>query len=205
MVRIVQSIDSTDDRIGHPIPATPATPGAGVAVPGIPTAAVSVASADPAADTLVDAILTELGGFIRDLRCGSTERLVRGELSMTQLHVLWQLEHHGAMPMSRVAELLGISLSNATGLIDRMAERGLVERIRTDDDRRLVLIRPGTEGRQALAEAEVLKRERMRTVLQRLDPPQLRRVATALHDIRTAFAAELGTTGHVHHFVDTTD
>jgi len=185
MVRMVQSIDAADDRVGQPIPSTPA------------------AARDP--EALVDAILTELGGFIRDLRCGSTERLVRGDLSMTQLHVLWQLEHHGALPMSRIAELLGISLSNATGLIERMAERGLIERVRTEDDRRLVLIRPDVAGRQALTEAELLKREAMRTVLQRLGPAQLRRVADALHDLHAAFSAELGTTGHVHHFVDTAD
>ena len=44
------------------------------------------------------------------------------------------------MPMSRLAEMLDVSLSNATGLIDRMEERGFVERIRVPDDRRVVLV-----------------------------------------------------------------
>lgn len=166
-------------------------------------------AATPAAsapiDAVIDGILTELGGFIRDLRCASTERLVRGDLSMTQLHVLWQLEHHGALPMSRIAELVGVSQSNASGLIDRMAERGLIERVRTEDDRRLVYVRPGAAGRQALEESELMKRERMRGVLDHLSPTQLRRVRQSLHDLRVALAADLGPADHVHHFVDTAD
>jgi DNA-binding MarR family transcriptional regulator len=176
-----------------------------VGIPAVEAASMPGTSAEPGADQLVDGILTELGGFMRDLRCGSTQRIVKGSLSLAQLHVLWQLEHHGALPMSRVAELLGVSLSNASGLIDRMAERGLIERVRPEDDRRVVLIRPGADGLKALEESELLKRERMRTVLRRLGPAQLRRLAQSVHDLRTATAAELGSGDHVHHFVDTAD
>ena len=47
--------------------------------------------------------------------------------------------------MSRLAELLDVSLSNATGIVDRMEERGLVERVRVPDDRRVVLVRIGPQ------------------------------------------------------------
>ena len=49
---------------------------------------------------------------------------------MAQLHVMNLLERHGEMPMSRLAEMIDVSDSNATGLIDRVEERGFVERIR---------------------------------------------------------------------------
>ena len=160
----------------------------------------------PEPDATADAILTELEGTIRELRCASTERLVRTGVSMSNVHVLWLLEHHGAMPMSRLAELLDISLSNATGLIDRMAERGLVERTRVPDDRRLVLVRPAAGGRDALVEVEGTRRERMRSALARLDGPQLERALEAFRDIHAAVQADLGTSGpHHHHFVDSTD
>lgn len=167
------------------------------------TAAVGVR---PNAEADVEAILTELEGTIRELRCASTERLVRTGVSMANVHVLWLLEHHGVMPMSRLAELLDISLSNATGLIDRMEERGLVERTRVPDDRRLVLVRPAAAGREALVEVEGMRRDRMRSALARLDPAQLARALAAFSDIRVAVQADLGTSGpHHHHFVDSTD
>jgi DNA-binding MarR family transcriptional regulator len=155
---------------------------------------------------LVDAIVTELQAAIREMRCGSTERMVHQNLSMTHVHVLWLLEHHGAMPMSRLAELLGVSLSNATGLVDRMAERGLVERIRVPDDRRVVQVRPAAGGRLALEEDEVIRREQMRAILRRLTDEQRARALLAFRDIRSAIEAESGTAGqHHHHFVDTVD
>ena len=156
---------------------------------------------------LIDAIVTELQASIREMRCGSTERLVRQNLSMTHVHVLWLLEHHGAMPMSRLADLMDVSLSNATGLVDRMEERGLVERYRVTDDRRVVLVRPAAGGRTALDQDEIVRREQMRTVLLRLAPDQLRGALAAFRDIRVAIEADSGTAGghHHHHFIDSAD
>ncbi|HZM73285.1 MAG TPA: MarR family transcriptional regulator [Candidatus Polarisedimenticolia bacterium] len=154
----------------------------------------------------VDAILTELGGAIRDLRCASMEGTLRTGVSMTQMHVLWLLTHHGAMAMSRLADLLDISLSNATGLVDRMEERGLIERSRVPDDRRLVLVQPSQAGTDALTSNEGLRRERLRAALGRMTDRQLERARLTFRDFRMAVQAELGTTGpHRHHFVDSAD
>ncbi len=96
------------------------------------------------------------------------------------------------MSMSRIAELLDVSLSNATGIIDRMDEHGLVERNRPADDRRVVLIQPSELGRRALDETEGIKLDRIRSICDRLDDTQLRGIHQALADLRTAIAAEFG-------------
>jgi len=121
---------------------------------------------------------------------------------MTHLHILWVIEHHGELPMSRLAELLDVSLSNATGLVDRMAERGLVERVRVPDDRRVVIVRASAEGVRIRDEIEALKQDRMRSILGRLRPDQLARVLVALGDLRGAVVDEIGADHldtHVHH------
>ncbi|MCI0584150.1 MAG: MarR family transcriptional regulator, partial [Chloroflexi bacterium] len=128
----------------------------------------------------VDAILTEVAGWVGELRCASMGRLVQGHVSLSQMHVLWLLQHHGAMPMSRLADLLDVSLSNATGIIDRMEEHGLVERSRVPDDRRLVLVKPAAAGLRALSETETNRRERMRSVVGRLSPSERPIVLAAL-------------------------
>src|SRR3954465_13309507 len=97
-------------------------------------------------DPLIDSIVGELHRMIGSLRCAGTGRMVKAGISMTHLHILWVLEHHGDMAMSRLAELLACSVSNATGRIERMGERGLVERVRVPDDRRVVLVRASAEG-----------------------------------------------------------
>jgi DNA-binding MarR family transcriptional regulator len=146
----------------------------------------------PTREDLIGSILSEVGWSLRELRCASTEKFVKQGISMTQIHVLRQLEQHGTMSMSRIAELLDVSLSNATGIIERMAERGLVERVRVPDDRRVVLIQPSELGIQALDETEGIKLDRIRAICNRLDDVQLRGITRALGNLRGAIAAEFG-------------
>ena len=89
----------------------------------------------------LDAIVAGVHDMIAGFRCAGTGRLVKAGVSMTHMHVMWLLQHHGDLSMSHLAELLDVSFSNATGIIDRMEERGLVERMRVPDDRRVVLVR----------------------------------------------------------------
>jgi DNA-binding MarR family transcriptional regulator len=145
-----------------------------------------------ARDELIGAILSDVGWSLRELRCASTEKFVKQGISMTQIHVLRQLEQHGTMSMSRIAELLDVSLSNATGIIDRMAERGLVERVRVPDDRRVVLVQPSTRGIEALDETEGIKLDRIRAICNRLEDAQLQGISQAMSDLRVAIAAEFG-------------
>ncbi len=151
----------------------------------------------------VEAILTEVAGWVGELRCASMGRLVQGNVSMSQMHVLWLLQHHGELSMSRLAELLGVSMSNATGIIDRMEEHGYIERVRVPDDRRVVLVRPAEGGRRALSETESTKRDRMRAVLGHIPATERPIVLAALRTLRRALSAEVESSPvHQHHFAD---
>lgn len=154
-------------------------------------------STDEPAPQLVDLVVDELHAMIGSLRCAGTGRMVKAGISMTHLHILWVLEHHGELPMSRLADLLDVSLSNATGLIDRMEERGLVERIRVPDDRRVVIVRASAEGERQRDEIEALKQDGMRSILERLTPDQLSRIHGAITDLRAAVIDEIGV-DHLH-------
>lgn len=150
----------------------------------------------------IDRFVADLHDTMTAFRCAGTGRLIRSGVSMTHMQVLWLLQHQGDLPMSRLAELLGVSVSNATGLIDRMEERGLVERVRVPDDRRVVLVRIAAGGIAAMDETEAIKQDRMRSILARLDPEQLDRLTTSFADLQTAIAAEFGDellTAHSHH------
>lgn len=154
-----------------------------------------------AASATLDQIVTGMHDMIAGFRCAGTGRLVKAGVSMTHMHVLWLLEHHGDLSMSRLAEFLDVSFSNATGIIDRMEERGLVERVRVPDDRRVVLVRIAPKGIAALEETEALKQDRIQAILGHLDAAQVDRVAAAIDDIRAAVAAEFGPdylAGHDH-------
>jgi hypothetical protein len=93
--------------------------------------------------------------------------------------------------MGRLAEILDASMSSATGIIDRMEERGLVERVRVPDDRRVVLVRPTQTGLDLVDEAELVKSDVMAAALGRMAPEQLERLAAATADLHAAITAEL--------------
>ena len=148
------------------------------------------------------AIVADFRASIGELKCLGSERLVRLGVSMAQLHVMHLLERHGELAMSRLAETLDVSLSAATGLIDRVEERGFVERIRVPSDRRIVLVRITAAGRQMLEEVEVLRVGIIQQVLDELDEVQLAGVASAMADLRIAVASALTDPGsgahHIH-------
>jgi DNA-binding MarR family transcriptional regulator len=126
---------------------------------------------------------------LREMRCVGSQRMLRLGVSMSHLHVMSLLERHGELPMSRIADFLDVSVSNATGLIDRMEERGLVQRVRVPDDRRVVLVQVTEAGRQALAELEVYRDEVFARVLDKLDDSQLERFTAAMSDLRNSIVA----------------
>src|SRR3954447_6217725 len=129
-------------------------------------------TSDTATSSQADAreALANLGRAVGSLRCAGSQRLVRLGISMTHFHVLTLLRHHDAMPMGKLADILDASMSSATGIIDRMEERGLVERVRVPDDRRVVLVRPTQAGLDLVDEVELVKSEVMISAISRLDP-----------------------------------
>lgn len=50
------------------------------------------------------------------------------------------LAHDGEMKISDLSEKLGLSNSTVSGIIDRLEKQGLVERIRSKEDRRVVYV-----------------------------------------------------------------
>lgn len=151
------------------------------------TAAGTTPEADR--DVVVARIIAQFRTSLGELRCVASERLVRQGVSMSHLHLMSMLDRHGELPMSQIAELLDVSDSNATGLIDRMEERGIVERVRHPEDRRVVHVRVSDAGRRILADVEILRDDLVARILARLDTPRLMRLGQAMEDVRGAIEA----------------
>lgn len=152
------------------------------------TRIVAVArSIDPAA--LTGDIIADFRATMIALKCAASERLLRLGVSMAQLNILYMLHRSGEMTMSGLADVLNVSLSNATGLVDRMVERGYIERTRVPEDRRVVIVRMTTAGTQLLDEHDAMTDDLLRRVLARLRPEQLTGVAEATSAMRTAIEA----------------
>ena len=91
---------------------------------------------------MLHAIVDELTTWNPRERMGVFRKWLEGSLSLVHLNVLTVLEAAGPLSMSKLAEALDVSVASATGIVDRMEKRGLVERRHDDADRRVVLVHP---------------------------------------------------------------
>ncbi len=77
-------------------------------------------------------------------------------ITTTQSAVLMYLKHSDGAPMGELAKAIGLKITSASGLVDRMEKKGLVARRRSSSDKRSIKIGLTTKGRCVLAEAEPL-------------------------------------------------
>ena len=73
------------------------------------------------------------------------------QVSAPQLHCLLALQENGPLPPSHIARHIMVKSSTVTGIIDRLEQKGFVERLRNSPDRRVITIQL-TEAGKELAE-----------------------------------------------------
>jgi DNA-binding MarR family transcriptional regulator len=130
-------------------------------------------------------LLDELTRTMSRQRGDYVTGLVRSGVSTAHLWVLMKLRMHGELSMTGMAELLGIGLPNVTGLVDRMEERGLVERSRDPDDRRVVHVRLTESGRRIPDGMEGLQRDLLGRVVRELDQDTMERCLAVVREVET--------------------
>ena len=107
-------------------------------------------------------------------------------LSIVGFQVLALLEMHGGMPMTRLADELGVALPNATGIVGRLVERGIVSREDDANDRRRVLVTLTDAGHRLIGEMEEGRRERMSRLFSLMTDEQQQRLLQSVKDLRAA-------------------
>jgi len=146
---------------------------------------------------LVNEVLHELTSWNPREFIGAFQRWHAGSISLIHLNVLILLEGSGPLPMSKLAAALDISVASVTGVVDRMEARGLVERRRDADDRRVILVQPAAGGRRLFAEIDARRRTRLRALLEQLADSDLQGLRDGHRALRRARGemARLGAEG----------
>ncbi|MHB1042132.1 MAG: MarR family winged helix-turn-helix transcriptional regulator [Eubacteriales bacterium] len=70
------------------------------------------------------------------------EELIKIELLLSRFELLALLlaEKHQTVTMSNLAQGMSVPMSTATGIVDRLVKKGLLERGRSEEDRRVVIV-----------------------------------------------------------------
>jgi DNA-binding MarR family transcriptional regulator len=132
---------------------------------------------------VINDLLAELTVWTPRERGGAIRSWLRGSLSLVHLHVLTILED-GPLPMSRLAEALDVSVASATGIIDRMEDRKLIERRSQPDDRRVVIVHPTRRGRRVFEVIARDRRARLAPIIERMTDDEIASFLVGLRAMR---------------------
>jgi DNA-binding MarR family transcriptional regulator len=117
-------------------------------------------------------------------RAGAFKHWLRGSLSLVHLHVLTVLQVNGPLPMSKLADELDVSVASLTGIIDRMEARGLVERRREPDDRRVIVVHRTDAGDAVFGEMAAERRKHLEALFDRMTDEELESFLVGLRALR---------------------
>jgi DNA-binding MarR family transcriptional regulator len=91
------------------------------------------------------------------------------DLSVTEMHTLEAIGTEGERSMSEAAKKLNITVGTLTTAIAKLMAKGYVERRRTDEDKRVVLVKLTEKGRTANSVHERFHEEMIKATLEQLD------------------------------------
>jgi DNA-binding MarR family transcriptional regulator len=122
---------------------------------------------------------------VRRLR--GRENRSHGELSDAQYGLLFNLVDHEPLPTSELACMANLSPATATGMLDGLVAAGLVERTRSERDRRVVLTSLTTHGRALVDARHAEFAPRFAAALAEFSDEELRTAAAVLGRLGAMF------------------
>lgn len=121
-------------------------------------------------------------------------RIYYGKLNLTypQSIVLAILEADGPMPISALAEAAGSANSTISGVVDRLEKMELVQRTRSDSDRRVIYVSTTEQFREHFAKFKATACDRFSAALNTLSPQDAQAVERGLMLLDQALQSEEG-------------
>ena len=148
-------------------------------------------------DALVDATMQAIHQIARSVYALSSSHPALADRTPAQIRALGFLSRTRTQTVGELAEAMGVTISTASGLVDKLVEEALVERSTNPDDRRQVLIRLAPAAADIQTELRAIRRRQVLTAVDALDPSQrdcflesIQAIASALSRIESLPVAE---------------
>lgn len=155
----------------------------------------STGKAEVAVSPEREAAVAELGGAFR--RAFRSLRSLRGrdthrgdEIGHAQFELLIELYVNGAMQAGELAEAVEASAATVSGMLDGLSEAELVERTRSETDRRIVVVKLTRRGRRKVEARKAVWQRRWQEALEGLDDEELLIAARVLERIHGIFSEQ---------------
>ncbi len=111
-------------------------------------------------------------------------------LTFPQTMALTLLHEEGPMPISNLASATGSANSTISGVVDRLEKVGLIQRIRSEQDRRVIYVATTEKFEQLYAEAASNVLGDFESLVSNLGEEDLQQVEKGLSILEQALTAE---------------
>lgn len=98
-------------------------------------------------------LLTSIRKVIRAIDLHSKQLNKSSGLTGPQLLIMQEIARQKGVTASQIAKQINLSAATVTNILDRLENRGLIERVRSSEDKRRVSLFLSEQGRNALIDA----------------------------------------------------
>jgi DNA-binding MarR family transcriptional regulator len=124
-----------------------------------------------------------------------TRALARDGLTVARTHLLWELHRRGPSTQRVLADALGVSPRNITGLVDGLVATGFVTREPHPADRRATLVSPTAHGTRTASRMEEERAHLAELLFSTMSERQFDGFADGLELVLTRLREEITTAG----------
>jgi DNA-binding MarR family transcriptional regulator len=135
-------------------------------------------------------VLAALRRIIRAIDLHSRTLVQRYGLTGPQLVVLKELAESSPQTVSELAHAVNLSQATLTGILDRLDRKGLVERVRSTEDRRKVIVSSTDAAETLIAQAPPLLQEHFTHAFSGLPEWEQTQILSSLQRIVALMEAE---------------
>jgi DNA-binding MarR family transcriptional regulator len=121
--------------------------------------------------------------IVRGLRLLTSVEALGQEFSFSQTMILQALLMQKESRMNDLARFLGLSKANASGLVDRLVKKGLLDREHSVEDRRVVLVRLTAKGLTVARGLTKAQRQGLALMMRRVPEQNIRLMIETLEQI----------------------
>lgn len=132
---------------------------------------------------LVKEIVYQIRRLIQAKELYNQELNKHYSITAAQLNCLLALYEEGPLSLSEIAKIIMVKSSTVTGIIDRLEQKGLVQRLRNSPDRRVITIELTSTGRKMVKNAPPPIQQKILDGLSLLTEQEVRRIVESLKTI----------------------
>lgn len=113
-------------------------------------------------------------------------------ITTNDMHVIEAIGIGSPKNMTAVAKRLGVTTGTLTIAVNGLVKRGFVERVRSEEDRRVVLVSLSEKGKEVFAHHQKFHEEMIEAVVSRLDEGEKGVLEKALKNLNDFFSEKNG-------------